>query len=393
MQVTLKRLPKSRVALTISVDPERMSDFFTAAFEEIGQQVEIEGFRKGKAPKLLILERVGHDRVRSLALEKALPRTYHEAILDQKLVPVGEPAVHVEKVSEENGLAYRAEVDVLPMVEPGRYQKIRLNPKKFAPKPVNPQEIEEAINRLVRAAAEPKDVDRPAADGDLVEATYAGKVRGVVQEGLTSRNHPIVLGQKSVLPDFEAQLVGMNHGETKTFSLEVPSRSGEKQTVEFEVKAERVAELVAPPFDDVLAKKFGKPSAADIRAELTGQFAKDRERDARFALEQAVVDAVTKQARLELPETLIEREITHRLEQLAEQLKRGGQTLETFVAGQKKSLEGFRKELRPSAEAAVKTSLVLREIAEREDIKAEKNETGEAVFKKVLDWLVEQATK
>lgn len=395
MQVTVKHLPKSRVTLTIKVSPERMSGFFDAAFAEIGQQVEIEGFRKGKAPKTLILERVGHERLAALALEKALPRTYHEAVMQEKLVPIDEPTVHVEKLSEAEGLSYRAEVDVLPTVDPGRYQRVRVKAKKFAPKAVDPQDVTQALERLQKSAAIPKTVDRPASKGDLVEMSYTGTVNGVVQEGLVSKNHPVVLGEGMILPEFEKQLEGIKLGEEKKFTIALPRGEDKSaEPAEFSVKVERVAELVLPPLDDVLAKKVGKKTIDAVRQDLEEQFQKDNQDQARAELERAVVDAVIKQARLEIPEALIEREITHRLELLENQLRQGGQNLEAYLRRQKKTLDEFRKEIRPSAEAAVKTSLVLREISQREQITApDGKDSAEAVFKKTVAWLVENATK
>jgi trigger factor len=395
MKVTVKHLPKSRVALTIEIPAERMSEFFEAAFRAASQEVEIQGFRKGKAPKSLLRERVGIDRITSMTLEKAIPRTYHEAVLAEKLIPVAEPTVHVDRLAEDEPLVYQAEVDILPTVEPGRYERVRVNKKKFRPKTVDPKEITATLERLQRSAAEPKTVDREAKLGDLVEVTYAGTVKGVSQDGLSSKNHPIVLGEAMVLPEFEHELVGLKAGSEKRFAVNIP-RGEDKATepVEFTLKMERVAELILPPLDDALAKKVGKQTLAEVQSELEAQFLKDREDQARSELERAVIDAVMKQVRLELPEALIEREITHRLELLEEQLRQGGQTLEVYLRRQKKSLDEFRKEIRPSAEAAVKTSLVLREISQREEIKAGgEKDTAEAVFKKTVDWLVENATK
>ena len=395
IEVAVRRLPKSRVSLTITVPAERVNDFFTTAYNELGQEVEIQGFRKGKAPRTLIRERVGQDRITAHALEKAIPRTYHEAVLAEKLIPVSEPTVHVESVGEDEPFLYRAEVDVLPVVDPGRYERARVNRKKFASKIVQQKDVDQALERLQRSAATPKTVTRPAANGDLVEISYTGAAKGIQQEGLSSKNHPIVLGEGMVLPDFEKGLLGMATGQGKTFTVNVPrGAEGSTESVDFSVTLERVAELELPPLDDELAKKFGKKTIAEVKNEVEAQLHKDLEDQARAELERAVVDAVLKQARLELPEALIDREVTHRLELLEDQLRHGGQSLETYLRRQKKTLDEFRKEIRPSAEAAVKTSLVIREISEREKITApDGKDSAEAIFKETVSWLVDNATK
>ncbi|MEK7460675.1 MAG: trigger factor [Patescibacteria group bacterium] len=395
MQVSIKRLPKSRVRLSIQVPAERMEQFFGDAYYQVSAQVEIEGFRKGKAPKSLIRERVGMERITSIALEAALPRTYHEAVMAENLIPVAEPTVQVEKISESEPFIYQAEVDVLPVVDPGRYERVRVNAKKFAAKSVDQKEVDQSLARLQRSAAEPKTILRAASLGDLVEISYTGKVGGVTQDGLVSKHHPVILGEKMILPDFEQQLLGLVVGEKKIFTIDVPRGEGQTpQAVEFTITVDRVAELVIPPLDNDLAKKVGKATMAEVISEIENRLRQDLEDQAQANLDRAVVDAVLKGARLEMPEALIEREITHRLETLEQQLRQGDQTLETFLRRQKKTAEEFRKEIRPSAEAAVKTSLVLREISQREEITADGKENGaEEIFKKTVDWLVARAIR
>lgn len=393
MNTELKKLPKSRVELTIEVPTEMMAGFFDSAYHELGHQVDIAGFRKGKAPKPMILDRVGRERIIAAAIDHALPQTYRDALLKHELVPVGEPNIHIKDAELDGALNYKVEVDVLPDVETGDYRRVKVNAKKYAAKQVDAKDVDEALGRIRRAAATPKPVDRPAQKGDWVEMSYTGKVNGVVQSNLQSKHHPLVLGDGSILPEFDKELEGMKKDESKTFTMNLPLPDGNSQPVSFDVTVVQVAELELPELNDELAKRFGKGSLDNMRAAIEEESQADLDREARLALETAVVEEVVKKAKVEVPEGLVEREIEHRLEEMGEQLARGGQSLESFVASQKKDMDTFRKDMRPAAEQAVKTGLVLRAIADNEEfVKPAENATPE-VLKKVVDFLVENATK
>lgn len=393
METSLKKLPKSRVELTIEVPAETMAGFFDSAYHELSHQVDIAGFRAGKAPKLMILDRVGRERIIATAIDQALPTTYRDALLKHELVPVGEPQIHIKEAELDGQLRYLVEVDVLPDVETGDYRRIKVNPKKYAAKTVPVKDVDEALVRLQRAAAKPQPVTRSAQTGDWVEIQYSGKANGVVQSNLQSKHHPFILGDGSIVPDFEKQVVGMTKGESKTFTLNLPAPDGNSQPIDFEVTLLEVAELELPPLDDELAKRFGKASLAQLRQTIEADSQTNLDREAQLALEAAVIDEVVKKAKVDVPAGLVEREIEHRLEDLGEQLARSGQTLEGFVASQKKDMETFRKEMRPAAEQAVKTSLVLRAIADTEGfVKPAESATAD-ILKKVVQFLVENAIK
>lgn len=392
MQVIVKRLPKSRVELTITVPADKMTEFFESAFQDLGSQVQLAGFRKGKAPRALVLEQIGEDRLAAHAIDLALPKTYHAAVVQEEIVPIAEPQVHAGTAEQGKDFVYTVEVDILPEVETGNYRNVKVDKKKHAAKPADPKEVEEQLTRICKAGAVPKEVLRAAKDGDLIEMNYTGKVGGVVQEGLQSHNHPLILGEKTILPEFEVQLVGMNAGEEKIFTLDVPKSDTEKQAVEFTAKLTKVSELVIPELDDELAKKFGKQSAAEVREAVEKQLTDEAQREARLGLESVVLDEVLKHVKTELPEVLIDREVAHRVEMLREQLSQAGQTLEQFLARQKKNLTDFRADIRPAAEKAVKTGLTLRAIAENEGFVDTSGDASEEVLKKTIDFLVENAT-
>lgn len=396
MDTKLKRLPKSRVELTITVPAEHMAGYFASAFQDLAAELELPGFRKGHVPDVLARERIGEQRLTEAAVDRALPRTYTDAIREEKLIPLGEPTVHVTDVGRDKPFAYTAEVDVFPAVDPANYQAVRVSAKKYAAEAVKPAEVDAALFRLRRAASTTAEVERPAQQGDLVEVTYAGTVQGVARENLQSKNHPIIIGEGMVVAGFEEALIGMKIGEEKTVEVAIPTPDNKTEQATFLLKLEKVSEIQVPELDHELAKRFGKASPAEVRAAIEQQLTETAERDAHAKLENAVIEAVLAKVKVDLPETFIQHEIHRQFDRWGEELQRMGQTVGQWLAREKKTRQEFLDEIRPQAELAVKTSLTLRAIAEKEGFlpeSAASKEDQTKVIEKTVHHLVEQATR
>lgn len=394
MKNNIKKLPNSRVEISISASAEDIAPFFVRAYEVVGAELEIPGFRKGKAPKEMVILRVGKERVTSTALESAIPQTYYQAVMEQKLKPIHEPAVSVNKFSEDDGLEYVASVDVYPEVTLANYHRLKINRAKFDAPKIDPKEVESTIERLCKSAAIPTEIKLAAEFGHLVEVSYTGKVGGVIQPDLSNENHPFVLGEGAVIPEFEKEISGMLSGESKNFSIKVPKRGGgEEKQVDFELKVLKVSKLEIPAFDDQLAKQFKKETALELKKAIEDDLEHHKQEEATAALREAVISEVIKDAKIDLPESLIDHEIGHRLEHLANQLKHMNKTVETWLADQKKSMADLRNEMKPTAEKSAKVGLVLRAIAEAEGFAKAGEEIKPEVFEKTVDYLIEKSTK
>ncbi len=387
MESRVKRLPKSRVELSIEASAEEMADFLRQATQELGRTIDLSGFRRGKAPLPLVRERLGDERIRAAAIDSALPVFYRDALLRHQLIPVSEPVVHLEKVHLDGPLSLRVEVDVVPDVETGNYRRLRIARKNYLPKPVTQEVLEEALLRLRKAVATTVPVDRPAQTGDWVEIGYVGKKDGVIQTELQEERHPFLLGEQTLIPGFEKELVGMKANDQKTFSLTLPESGASGATIEFTVTMQAVQAVEMPQMDDTLAQRFGKKTAAEVRELLEKNLTEEKRQEAAAALEAAVLSAVTKLARLELPRSLVEREIDQRLKLFEEQLERTGRTIDQFYKEKKQDRAALRQEIAPAAEQAVKTGFVLRVIAENEGLIKPGVATSEASLRQVVDLL------
>lgn len=392
MKLDVKHLPKSRVRLMVALTAGDLEPYIDHAIEELGRHVAIPGFRPGKAPRPLVREQVGEERMLSHVLEEAIQESYKQAVTEQELLPVSEPAISVSQFGEANGLTYTAEVDQVPDVKLGDYQRIKVDPKQYAPKTVEKSDLETFLERLKRRHATITPVDRGAQVGDFVELSYQGKVEGVLKDNLTNAHHPAILGEKVFLPDFEAEIMGMKQGEKKVFTIDIPTGPKKEEQAEFTVTLLNLSEVVLPP-DEALAKLVGKESFEEV-TKMAEEFLSDQAtNEAAQAYEGAVIEAVTKKAKLELPDSLVDREVHHRLHNLEHQIKQAGQTLTGWLKEQKKTVEEISKDLRPAAESAVRSGLVLRAIAEADGILDAGASATDEALKKTVERLVEYAKR
>ncbi|MGI6103229.1 MAG: trigger factor [Patescibacteria group bacterium] len=380
----------SRHEFEVEVPAVTMGEFFERAYRQLAPTVEIKGFRRGQAPKVLTIQRIGNERYFGLALDMALPATYAEAVKLADVHPIAPPEVAIQSYGEGAALTYKVVVDVIPEIELGDYQKLKVKaPKKDDE--LTAREVDEVIDRLRKQQAVVTPVDRPAAKGDRVEIDYAGHVKNVKRDDLSSQHFPLVLGEGVfVAKKLEAALEGKKKGDV----FEVEDKV-EKDTVRFEVSVHEVAEVKLPDVDTAFAEQFGRKDADDLREAVKSQLRMEKETAHRRELEDLVLGEVLKKAKLELPESLIEEEIGRRIGEVKQQL---GVMFPKFLESQKKSEDDIRKELRPSAEHSVKAGLVLGEIAKREGFGEDRHkgepeiEFQKRVVRRTLSYLVAIAT-
>lgn len=394
MKITRENLPKSRVKLTIEVPEEKTKKFFEEAYKKLAPTVEIKGFRPGQAPRVMTLEAIGYGKYNQTALDIALPETYFEAIQSEKIIPVQPPSVSVKEFIEGKPLVYDAEVDVVPEIKLCDYKKIKI--KYVKPKiEVKKEEVDKLIEKLRYQSAIFNDVNRPARKGDRIEIDFEGLVDNVKQESLCSRNHPLILGEGILIPGFEKELEGMKKDEVKEFDLEVPKIKDklQKKKAHFKVKMISVKEVILPEIDNEFAKKFGHDTAETLINTVEEKLREEKELTERQKLEKEVLDKIISGCKLEIPESLIVQEVSRRITEIQNQMGPGfGKYLESIG----KKIEDLQKDIRPVAENAVRTGLILGEIARAEkimkpEIKDQKEQ--EKMIRKTVDFLVKLVTE
>lgn len=385
-----KKEPHSRHSFEVEIADTLMQSYFNQAYERLASTVEIKGFRKGFAPKLLTIKRIGQELYFQTALDIALPDSYYQAISELEIRPISNPEVSIQSYGEGAPLIYRVSVDVLPKVEPGNYHQIRIRLPEVETK-VSSKEVEEVIERLRKQQARLEGVNRPIKNGDRVDIDYVGEVKGVKKDDLSSKNFPLIVGSRTVNQTLEESLVGKKSGETYSVEAKI-----DRDLVVFQVSIHSVAEVALPEVDKKFSLQFGRKDPDDLRTAIREQLGQEKLTAANRQTEEKVLAVVVKKAKLEVPRSLIEKELDHRVEGIKQEF---GVIYPKFLEQQKKNEAELRKSLEPQAETAVKTGLVIGEIAKREGISGKRPDNiddmafQKQIVREVIDLLITKATK
>ncbi len=404
MTSKIEKLKNSHIKVMVTAMADDLSHALEHALHHTTSNVQVKGFRPGKAPMQLLIERVGKARVLSEVVDHALPEMLEESLKKENVLLIEHPKYTVEKLCEitDEGklkegtkLEFIAEADYAPEVTVGDYSEIKV--KAVEPKKITDKDVDDMIKELVDRRASFATVKRATKDGDRVEIDFAGKRNGIPEDRLASKNHPLVLGSKSMIPGFEDELIGKKAGDTHTFEIMFPNDyhakdlAGEK--VIFDVTVHSVAEKSIPKIDDAFAKEFGHDSLDKLKQAIRQEREFHAADEAKGANEQTVLDAFEPLVKVDLPKSLIEREIDRQISGLRQQVTMYGMTFDHYLEHLKKTEEELRAEMLPTAEKAVKIGLGLGEVVKREKLKSDDNAGYEAIKKLVEIATAEKAAK
>ncbi len=395
MESRVEKLKPSRAKFTIKASQHDLEHAAEHAFDHLTGKAVVKGFRPGKAPRPLLVQSVGKARLLSELVDHALPELLMKVADEHKLTVIEPPAYAIEKLCElhEDGnlkegtvLEFTAEADFAPEVKVGDYSKIKIKPTKQ--EEVTDKTIEDILTELADRRAAFNPVDRAAKEGDRVEIDFAGKRNGIPEERLASKHYPVMLGSKVMIPGFEDQLVGKKAGEAFSFEITFPkdyhAQDLADQKVVFDITVHEVAEKKLPEFDDVFAQSFGQENIKALRQAIRDEREVAAAQEARQADEAATLEELLKLVDAEVPESLIERETDRQMDTLREQSQSYGLTFDHYLKHIKKTEEELRKEMRPTAEKAVKIGLGLGEVVKRENLNKEQN-SGYAAIEKLVE--------
>jgi trigger factor len=386
VKVTSERLPDAQVVLNIEVEPEQIARAEQRAYQSLVNRVNVPGFRRGKAPRYLVERMIGGpEALRQEGIERLIPEVYREAIEQEKIEPIDQPELDV--VSTEP-LVVKAIVPVEPTVGLGDYKTIRV-PK--VPVEVPYERINETIERLREQRTEWLPVERPARPGDRLTADVVGTIGAAPtlydasgQPLLSSEGRESLIDSKNVevevdlessspVPGFHKELVGLAAGAERRFMLSLPddwpTEAQRGQTVLFQVSAHEVKEPKVPALDDEFAKSVGEYETLDaLREDVRERLRQQLEHEADHVYQDQVIKAAVEQSTFEMAPALIRREADRLVRNFEQNLARQRLSLDQYLKLTNKGEGELRDEMRPQAEANLKSYLVLREIAKGEGI-------------------------
>lgn len=383
MKVTVENGENQQVTLTIEVEAAEVSKAVEQACKRLANRVSIPGFRKGKAPRMIVERHVGKDAVLQEAFDIVAPKALSKAFDEQKIDPVTRPSVDIETLEEGKDLVFKATVTPRPEVKLGDYKGLNV-PKNEVN--ITDEDVEKQLKTFQDRQG--KLVDAPEGaevkDGDFTTLDFKGFVDGEAFDGGEGKDYPLQIGSNSFIPGFEDQLVGAKIGEERDVNVKFPEEyhakelAGKDATFKCTIRSIKTKEL--PAIDDELAKKVSKFETLDeLKADIRKNLEENAERTAENDQKSAAIEMATNNITVDIPAVMIDNRVTAMIQEMAMRLEQQGMKLEQYLQYAGTDIAKLREQYRETAEKNVKTDLMLEEVAKAEDIKVEAKDLDEEV--------------
>ena len=371
MKAELVKKEGNKVTLKITVDNNKFEEAVNKAYNKTKGKYNIPGFRKGKAPKVVIETQYGKGVFYNDAIDMLFPEIYPQAIKELNIDPIDRPDLDIEEISKDNGLVMVVNVEVKPEFELGAYKGIEISKVDNT---VSEEEVELSLNEMVNKNARLISVEGKALEnGDTAVIDFEGFDNGVAFEGGKGENYNLVIGSNTFIPGFEDQLVGKKAGEEVEVNVTFPETYHAEnlagKPVVFNVKVNDVKVKEVPALDDEFAKDTTEfETLAELRADVKAKLEEQAKNAADAEMRNALVEKVSANTEVEVPEAMIQHQIDNMLMELNYQLQYQGLNLQQLLEMTGRGVEELREERRADAERLVKSSLILEAIAEKENV-------------------------
>lgn len=375
-------LPESKVKIAATVPPGEVDRQLEHAARDFAREMRFPGFRKGKVPPQLVLQRLGREAVMEQALREGLPEWYERALLDSRVTPVGDPKLDMpEPPAEGEPLEFTIEVAVRPAAKLGEYKGLEVG--KAEPE-VPAEAIDEEIARLRESLAGLEPVKRAASTGDYLLIDYAGEVDGEAFEGGTASDYLLELGSDELIDGFNEALDGAEAGHERkvelTFPAEYPTEELAGKPATFKVDVREVREKTLPELDDDFAADNSDfDTLAELRGDIEQRLEHSFEHRAEHAYRDAALDAAVANAEVTVPEEIVAARATEVWERVERSLSSRGMDPETYLQIQGKTREEAIAESHDDAEAGLRRESVLAAVADAEEIAVTEEDLLEAL--------------
>lgn len=377
MKAELIKKEGNKVNLKITVDNNKFEAAVNKAYNKSRNKYNIPGFRKGKAPRIVIETQYGKGIFYNDAIEILFPEVYPEAIKELDIDPIDNPDLDIEEISKDNGLVMVLNVEVKPEFELGNYKGIEIAKVENT---VSDENVDAKLQEMVEKNARLVSVeDKALEDGDTAIIDFEGFENGVAFDGGKGENYNLVIGSNTFIPGFEEQLVGKKAGEevevNVTFPEEYHSQDLAGKPVVFNVKINDVKVKELSALDDEFAKDTSEFDSLDeLKADVRAKLEEEAKNRADAETRNSVVEKVAENTEIEIPEVMIQHQIDNMLNELNYQLQYQGFGLQQLLEMTGRTMEELREERKEDAKKLVKSSLVLEAITKAEGIEATEEE-------------------
>jgi trigger factor len=382
VKTSVTELPESRVRVDAEVPAPEVQRRLERAARELGRQMRIPGFRKGKVPPPVVIGRLGREAVLDEALRESLGDWYRDAIDGAGIAPIGEPDLDLgELPTEGQPLSFTIEIGVRPRAKLGQYRELEVGRREPE---VADEVIDAELERLRDRVATLETAERPAENGDHVVIDYLGRIDGEPFEGGEGRDQLLELGSGRLIPGFEDQLVGAAAGEQRAVNVNFPEEYGAEhlagRDATFDVTVSEVKRKRLPELDDEFATEAaGFDTLAELREDIAARAKEQEEHEIEHEFERAVLDAAVAEAEIEIPDKLVHARAHEMLEDTFAALARQGISKEDYLRIAGAEEEQLAHDAEPEAAQGLRREAVLAAVVEAEQIEPTDEQVLEAL--------------
>ena len=375
MKVTLEKEQENVVKLDITIPAKDAVEAYNKAVSTISKYVNIDGFRKGKAPRAVVERHVGTERIKQEAIENLMPKAINQAVVDNNLDLIAQPYITSYNFNIGEDLTVTAKAELRPEVTLGQYKGLTLEVKDS---PVEEDAMQKSIDRLLEQHSTQETViDRPTKDTDIAVIDFEGTANGEKIQGGDAKNYPLDLAHSNFIPGFAEQLVGKNLNDEFDIKVTFPEDYHDEklkgQPATFKIKINEIKEKKLPELNDEFAQKVGSFKTVDeLKADIQNYLNSQRERTNKMNAENEVFKAVIDGVKVDIPQSMIDREANSLKQEYTQRLAAQGINWEALVKAQGE--DQLLKNLSEDALVRIKNSLVIDKIAKDENIKLEQKD-------------------
>lgn len=367
MQVNVEDISPVQKKITIEIPAERVNEEIEKAYSAIQKKAKLQGFRPGKAPMQLI-KRTYSDAMRDDVMRRLYQETLYKALDEHKVEPLDSPTIESDILEHGVPFKYSAIIEVMPQILLNEYTGLAVTKEIYVDKPEN---IDAELKRMQENMAQiiPCDEDVAIENGHTVTVDYSITVEGSPEENSGEQTADVEVGSKRLIPGFEEQLIGLKSGDTKEFVLDLPTGNNEDGAAAkkgcFSVAIKEIKRKELPELDDEFAQQFGEYDTMEsLRAKMVEYHEKHEKDRIENEFKERVVQALIRKNPLDVPESMVKRQLDHMFENLKNRLKSQQMSLEMMGL----NAENFRERFRDDAIDKVRGGLLLMALVEKENI-------------------------
>lgn len=392
MSLQVEKLENNMAKLTIEASAEELEKALESAYQKNKNKISIPGFRKGKVPRNMVEKMYGAEIFYEDAANEIIPKAYEEALEECTEEIVSSPKIDVTQIEKGKPFIFTALVALKPEVTLGKYKGIKVDKADLE---VTDEEVNAEIDKQREENGRTISVeDRPVKDGDMTVIDFEGFVDGVAFEGGKGENYPLTIGSGAFIPGFEEKLIGAELGKEVdvevTFPEDYHAEDLKGKAAVFKCTVKEIKEKELPELDDEFASEVSEfDTLAEYKEDVKKNLSRKKEEAAKNAKEEAVIEAIIADAKMEIPEAMIETQQRQMVDDFAQRIQMQGLSMEQYFQFTGMTPQIMMDQVKPQAEKRIKSRLVLEAVVKAEEIAATEEEYEEEIKKMAESYKME----